>query len=442
MFSLTDDFLSPGEVCIKPLQISKKKPRDDVVDDLPLAQKVAVSLQDCLACAGCVTSAESVLIAAQSEKEFFSRLPQARLSVVSMAPEAVASLAAHFGLPVAGAFGRLSTLFRREFGVHAVLSTGLADRVAVAERRAEFERHLEEGGRKAPLLASSCPGWICFAEKSHPETLPAISRVQSGQQIMGTIVKRRAEQSLGLPPGQVYHACVMMCYDKKLEASRDDFRAGDGASRTVDTVLATSEILGVIRERGINFVNLAESSNEAPYDALFGDLVDPHGDGQGSGAQAADLFRWVARKKFGVVVEEVPFKAGRNVDVREAVLEVEGKQVMKVCVANGFRNIQNVVRKLKGAGGWDFVEVMACPSGCLNGGGQIRADNPADREAAKEKLAQTVLAYRSKASPGEDLEAFYRDFVGGAPGSDKARQLFYTQYHPVPPLDSSIAVNW
>ena len=359
--------------------------------------------------------------------------------VVSISPESRASFAAHFGLSLAAAHGKLATLFRL-LGADRVLDMQLAHRVAVLEARLEFEEHLracEREGRARPLLASSCPGWICFAEKSHPEALPYVSRVRSPQQIMGQIVKKRLAAEAGWEPARVYHACLMMCYDKKLEATRDDFC--ENGVRHVDTVLASSELLTLLDERRLRFEQLEESADPG------GERADLCGDSEGSGAQAADLFRHAAWVRHGVRVEQVPFRAGRNPDVREATLEVDGRVVLKVGVANGFRNIQNLIRKLK-TSDLHFVEVMACPGGCLNGGGQIRAEQAADREAAKAKLRAVASVFATAAPDREDfreaLLPFYRAFVGGEPGSEAAKALFHTQYHAVPPMESSLAVNW
>lgn len=247
---------------------------------------------------------------------------------------------------------------------------------------------------------------------------------------MGQFVKKCFAKRLGLAPESVYHVCVMMCYDKKLEATRQDFT--ENGVRLVDTVLATSELLTLIKDRGIDFAGLEESGDPS-------ETSDLRGNPEGSGAQAADLFRFIAKKRFGLTVDRVPFKEGRNSDVREAVLEVDGKVVLKVAVANGFRNIQNVVRKLK-TSDVQFVEIMACPGGCLNGGGQIRAENPADRDAAKRKLHETVSVFATVSPDSEDFEAalkpFYDEFVGDVPGSEKAKALFHTKYHAVPPMES------
>ena len=442
-FSLQDDFLAPGEVCIKPIEIHKRPKQEEVVliDETPLP-KASITLQDCLACSGCVTSAESVLILAQSTDEFETKCrealdtPGAQI-VVSVAAESRASIAAHFGLTLEEAHGKLVTLFR-SWGAHHVLDMEVARRVSTLELELEFKAHVEKcraEGKVTPLLASSCPGWICYAEKSHPEALPYISRVRSTQQVMGQYVKRAYGPKHGAT--SVYHVCLMMCYDKKLEATRNDFLTD--TVRDVDTVLATSELLEYMTSKEIDFASL----NAAV------DVVAPLcGDAEGSGSQASSALQSAALSVFGTTLEKnaIEFKNGRNPDIREASV---ASVPLKVGVANGFRNIQNIVRKLKmGKCDLHFVEIMACPSGCLNGGGQIRAENPNDREQSKEKLAKVTEAYASiKSSEGandritEELKAFY-DIVGGAPGSEQAKELFYTQYHEVPKMLDALVVNW
>jgi iron only hydrogenase large subunit-like protein len=170
------------------------------------------------------------------------------------------------------------------------------------------------------------------------------------------------------------------------------------------------------------------------------------GDTEGSGSQASALFRDIAFRNFGIKVGAVEYKAGRNPDIREASLVVDGKVVLSVGVANGFRNIQNIVRKLK-TGKMHYVEIMACPSGCLNGGGQIRVDNPSDRAASKERLKEVIQVYASITAGSEleevdkDLQTFYQ-VVGGSPGSEIAKSLFHTEYHLVPTSDDLVVTNW
>lgn len=311
-----------------------------------------------------------------------------------------------------------------------VMDMNLATQLYKLECREEFKKHLESGSKK-PLLGSFCPGWVCFAEKSHPEILDNISKVRSPQQITGVLVKDILAKRKKLLPKQVYHVGLMMCFDKKLEASRMDFSRED--VRDVDTVITSIELEELMKDRKIDFVALKDA-----------DIVDVEGFGfpcsrkEHSGSYASDLFRFVAETMYGMKIEEVPYKQGRNPDIKEASLVVDDRVVLKVGVSNGFRNIQNIVRQMNSKKGCDFnfVETMACPSGCVNGGGQLRSENPSDRDKAKEKLDKVKKVFidsdvHEKVDEGK-LMTFYNNF-------DKS--LLYTQYHPVPPTPG-LLIKW
>ena len=322
---------------------------------------------------------------------------------------------------------KLNTLMKG-LGADIVMDTNLADHLYRLETREEFKKHLESGSTK-PLLGSFCPGWICFAEKSHPEILDLISKVRSPQQITGVLVKDVLAKRKNLLPKQIYHVGLMMCFDKKLEASRLDFARED--IRDVDTVITSIELEELLDEKKIDFMSLSD----APFEQELGNY--PQCRKESSGSYASDLYRHVAKTLHGMSVEEVPYKVGKNPDIKEACLEVEGKVVLKVGVSNGFRNIQNIVRQMKSKKGCslNFVETMACPSGCLNGGGQIRASNPTDREQSKQKLQKVKEAFTNDMHTVESDEALLKFYNA----IDKS--LLYTQYHPVPPTPG-LLIKW
>ncbi|CAG8720999.1 6445_t:CDS:2, partial [Racocetra fulgida] len=229
-----------------------------------------------------------------------------------------------------------------------------------------------------PVLASSCPGWICYAEKTHKFILPYISETKSPQQIMGSIVKDHLASKLGIGPNNIYHVGIMMCYDKKLEASRSDFFNEEYQTRDVDCVLTTGEVIKMFEEQNFNI----NESLEIPLDSFVktskeGQLL--RSPGSASGGFLEFILEYSARELFGITgvdVEKeqgVVIKTGRNKDFKEISLEVDGKPLLKFASAYGFRNIQNIVRKIKsGNSPYHYIEVMACPSGCINGGGQLK----------------------------------------------------------------------
>ena len=456
---------------------------------------IKVSLSDCLACSGCVTSAETVLLEAQSVDEFKQQVAACaqsggrRVTVVSVAPQSRASLAHAAGLSALDAAKRLTGFFK-SMGVVAVFDTTAARDFSLLEAGEEFVERFRASRRSRdaasnqsqsqnqnqnqsqnqnqnpnplPVLASACPGWVCYAEKQSPGVLPHISNVKSPQQVMGTIVKRRVAAALGLDPAAVFHVAVMPCYDKKLEASRGDFRGepggdGDGGEGPpdVDCVLTTGEVaellagaFGIAVKERDGYSTEAAGAREgaaalarvppAPLDgwlASFGTGRRPSPSSSGAGAPGDDaemdmdvdaavdadasvaasgadandewvwgcdskeggggsggylehVFRYAAAKLFGIEVRgalEYKIPRARNLDLREVTLEgPDGTTLLRFAQAYGFRNIQNMVRKIKPTAhdihlgtsrdgcGYDYVEIMACPSGCLNGGGPAPA---------------------------------------------------------------------
>lgn len=298
-----------------------------------------------------------------------------------------------------------------------------------------------------------------------------------------------------LLPGEIFHVCIMPCFDKKLEASRRDFEDDETHVRDVDCVLTTGEIVELLRTHGATSLDtIPETDLRGPRDDDDGggdadkegggeeeeDADDPlrilrsvSADGTflrapvvenaGSGGFLDFVLRRVARERFGVTMASpLPFVAGRNADFREVSLVVDGEPVLRFALAYGFRNIQTVVNKLKrGKSPYDFVEVMACPSGCLNGGGQATPEAPStvagaeSRDDAEESArtfdaraaskasvehVRTLLEARTQRDPRVDR--VYRDFLGGAPGSETARAWLHTRYHAVAPMASSLAMKW
>jgi len=496
-----------------------------------------VTLSDCLACSGCITSAETVLLQAQSAEEFKANCRAAvasngtRAVVVTVSPQSRVSLAHAAGLNPLDAAARLTGFFKAA-GATRVFDSSSGRDFALLESCEEFvTRYKARRGATThgvgvtthgvmpptphgvmppstpgtppspplPVLTSACPGWVCYAEKTHgPETLRHISAVKSPQAIMGTIVKRRVAAALGLTPSAVYHATVMPCFDKKLEASRDDFRDADGVP-DVDCVLTTGEVAEMLAEAAgfgdadgdpakvragaAALASVApapldgwlacagENGEDAAAGWLWGSSVV--GGGGGSGGYLDVVFRHAARELFGVEVTgplEYKVPRARNPDLREVTLEVDGRVALRFAAAYGFRNIQNVTRKLKtqaaagsgsasGPGGYDFVEIMACPGGCLNGGGQLPpppAYEPGFRlpsnqpiptslggMSAKELLDELDAAYHDgrvgargarvvvgrRAIDNPEVATAYREWIGDGVGSARAAAALRTSYH-------------
>ncbi|KAL2125091.1 hypothetical protein VTJ04DRAFT_1456 [Mycothermus thermophilus] len=501
-----NDFISPAVACIKPVETLpvEQPPEQQPTSSEALEFEVIldgqqkstttngttapakISLTDCLACSGCVTTAEAVLVSLQSHSEVLSVLdaapqlrvvprvdgaggfavpgledPAAKLLVASVSPQTRASLAAACGGGVTEqqAGWMLEQLLMgteglRKGGKHGNGFTWVLDTNAAREACLVLGADEVLGGAsgkaaevKAPVLTSSCPGWVCYAEKTHPYVLPHLSRVKSPQALTGTLVKTVLSRVLGIAPDRIWHLAVMPCFDKKLEASRaeltDAVWAGDGKPgkgiRDVDCVITSKEVLMLAASREVDFFGLPKS---APGQPSFPDpiihrfLFPPHRRKQPreAGTSGGNLHYILLDAQSRNPGSQIQITRGRNADVVEtAVVSPSGEVVFKAARYYGFRNIQNLVRKLKPAklprmpGGkpfgsarkpagksasldYAYVEVMACPGGCTNGGGQIKVDDQViiDRKSFGEKpgpdeqrawLAEVDEAYFSGEEP-------------------------------------------
>ncbi|KAI1074027.1 cytosolic Fe-S cluster assembly factor nar-1 [Whalleya microplaca] len=540
-----NDFISPGVACIKPVETLPPSsaapptpPPSDLEHEVILDGShpshnsntdanapAQISLTDCLACSGCVTSAEAVLVSLQSHAELLHVLdaapalrihhdtdndgitrprvlglenPDSKLFVASVSPQTRASLAAAAGrgLGERHAGRMIEQLLTGARGLRAGGRHGNAFAWVVdtnAAREASLVLGAEEAvgdhssssssrgttGVTRPILSSSCPGWVCYAEKTHPHVLPHISRVKSPQALTGTLLKTTLSRTLGIPPERIWHLAVMPCFDKKLEASREEltdtaWNSNSSSSsssngrgvRDVDCVITSKEILMLCESRNIDFFGLPKSPLPPSLQTPFPDptiqrfLFPPHRSAQSepaAGTSGGNLYytlQYIAARHPGSRIETA---RGRNADVVEyAVVSADGGvPLFKAARYYGFRNIQNLVRRLKpprpskmpgaravGRGKsagleYAYVEVMACPGGCTNGGGQIKVDDPVVLERQgwdskpgpleqKQWLAQVDEAYFSaeesdtEEAAGQDSVENGEERTNGSSGGDSS----------------------
>ncbi|WFD20114.1 Cytosolic Fe-S cluster assembly factor nar1 [Malassezia caprae] len=436
--TLTDlnDYLGPSQVCIKPVEAPEMQPNDAQTNvsvengvyvetstgssrARTTLETAHISLNDCLACSGCVTSAETVLIGMQSVEEVRQELQRKgdRVFIATISAQTIASLQTRLGKPYAALWPQICHVMRR-MGFDLVLDTSLARHLALRAHVREFRErkaakmHGAEGHPTLPMLASACPGWVCYAEKAHSALLPFVAATKSPQQMAGLLAKRvygpehagaSLSDSLPAPAAGVYHVSVMPCYDKKLEASRNDFTSPDGV-KEVDCVLTTGELHDLLVEHNFEAYVPTEQELAAPRP-----LPEP---GSSSGgylfAILMDVYQtWM--KEHPSSTPALEQRTIRSSDYTEYLLRAEtGEVLFKGAICYGFRNLQNLVRKLQRETGvkntrmgrglnrrgmdeppYEYIEVMACPGGCVNGGGQMRPD-PAWKAAQEAEQAQAI----------------------------------------------------
>lgn len=371
---------------------------------------------------------------------------EAWIFVASVSPQVRASLAATYGISEKEAGYMIDQFLRGPHGLRSggtygsgftwVVDTNVMREAVLVLTADEVSDSITERAPAAdqselalpnrPILSSACPGWICYAEKTHPFVLPHLSRLKSPQALSGTFFKTVLSKSLGIPPSRIWHLAVMPCFDKKLEASREEltdvsWRSADiqnGADtrqpvRDVDCVITSRELLTLAASRGFSLPSLPLQPLPPAYTPPFpmkgldffisSKLSSEQSSETGtSGGYLHNVLKTFQSRNPG---SEIVTNQGRNADVVEYILtSQDGQPILKAARYYGFRNIQNMVRKLKpsrasrmpgakpmvasrrklmsrnaisGGSGSDYayVEVMACPGGCTNGGGQIRLED-------------------------------------------------------------------
>eukprot|EP00056_Hartaetosiga_gracilis_P003839 m.67888 g.67888 ORF g.67888 m.67888 type:complete len:481 (-) comp11600_c0_seq1:872-2314(-) len=449
-----NDFISPSQACIKPVETRKdgKAAKISIEPDGSYAQmmedgskqqleKAKISLDDCLACSGCVTSAETVLIELQNHKELEKVLKakdSSKIVCACISQQSLASLAVRYSLTMQEVCGYLSG-FLKSLGVDYVFDVSLARSISLQESAMEFAAMLKKKDKVTPVIASSCPGWICYAEKTHTEVLKYISKVKSPQQIAGSLAKATCSQAHGIAPADVYVVSIMPCFDKKLEASRKDFEDETTRTKDVDCVIVSSEVEAMLDERNTTLSSFEPSP--------LNDLLDVKGNepmdvishvGTPSGGYLHHVVAHAAKDVFGVGIDpsvDITLTSGRRgVDFQEYILNIDGEVKLSAAKVYGFKGIQTIVKRIKkNKCSYDYIEIMACPKGCNNGGGQIRRNPQSQFSGEKEYLQAVEEKYFSL----KGIVAWEDERVGkveewlSTQENLNPSNLFHTQYHAV-----------
>ncbi|MGO8689235.1 MAG: NADH-dependent [FeFe] hydrogenase, group A6 [Thermoguttaceae bacterium] len=346
--------------------------------------------------------------------------------VVQTAPSIRAAIGEGFGLPAGTpAAGKMVTALRR-LGFDAVFDTDFGADLTIVEEAHEFLTRLTDG--PLPMITSCSPGWINFLEKFYPELIPHASTCRSPMGMVSALVKSYYAERKGIDPKKIYNVAVMPCVAKKFEAARPEHSL-DGMPLT-DAVLTTRELIWMIKCYGIDFLKLPEGEFDAPLG-----LASGAGDifGATGGVMEATL-RAASELVTGKPADRLEFTEVRAVEgLRETYVAI-GDRNIHVGVANGLTNAKTLLDKVKAGEPFHVLEVMACPGGCIGGGGQpyphegYRVLDPAllrKRAAALYSIDSGKKLRKSYENPA--VEEVYEAFLGG-PGSEKAHKLLHTRY--------------
>lgn len=389
-----------------------------------------------LAAASCVNCGQCVAVCpvgALTEKPQWEQVKEAiedpdKFVVVQVAPAVRAALGESFEFPVGvDTEGRIAGALRR-LGFDKVFDTKVAADLTIIEEANELIERIENNG-VLPLMTSCCPGWIKYAEHFYPDMLDNLSTCKSPHTMFGALIKSWYAEKMNIPKEKIVTVSVMPCTAKKFEITRPD-ECGAGVP-DVDYVITTNELGKMLKDAEIQLEAISPSER----------FDEPLGDGTGAGVifgatggvmEAA--LRTAVEKLTGKSLEKLEFVDVRGMNgIKEAAYELNGTTV-KVAVASGLANANALLTKIKnGEADYQFIEIMACPGGCVNGGGQphqpaaVRAlqDVPAMRAAALYRSDDQSALRKSHENP--ELNKIYAEYLG-EPGGEKAHKLLHTGY--------------
>ncbi|WP_419659540.1 HndC: NADP-reducing hydrogenase subunit [Desulfosarcina variabilis str. Montpellier] len=394
-----------------------------VRDSLPLGDS------DCVACGQCILVCPVGALAERDNTETvidYLYDPQT-VTVFQFAPAIRVALGESFNMPAGtNVEGQIVTALKH-LGGDVVLDTNFTADLVIMEEGTELLRRIADGGR-LPMFTSCCPGWINFTEKNFPEILPHISTTRSPQQCFGSMAKTYLAQEMGIDARRMRVVSIMPCTAKKEEARRPEFQTSGAPD--VDVVLTTREFARLLEREGIDLAGLPPSVYDNPWMGDYSGAAAIFGT---TGGVMEAALRTVHKVVTGSELASIEFEAVRGNDqVREATVDLKnGTPPLKVAVAHSLKAARQVAEMVKsGASPYHFIEVMACPGGCMGGGGQPRSKKAyqagwQQRQAALYDIDRERPVRQSHNNPliGKIYDAFL-----GEPNSHRAHDLLHTTY--------------
>ena len=390
----------------------------------------------CISCGQCIVNCPvgAIYEKDDTEKVFSAISDPTKHVVVQAAPAVRATLGECFDMPIGtDVTGKMFAALRR-LGFDKVFDTNFAADLTIMEEATELLSRVKNGG-VLPMITSCSPGWIKYCEHYYPTELDHLSSCKSPMQMQGAIIKSYYAEKNGIDPKDIVSVAIMPCTAKKFECGRAD-EAGAGYP-DIDYVLTTRELGRMIDAAGIKFTALPDEDCDAPLGQGTGAAVIF---GATGGVMEAAL-RTAAEVITGKSLDNPEFQDVRGMEgVKEAKYDLDGTEI-KVAIASGTKNAKVLMDKVKdGTADYTFIEIMGCPGGCINGGGQpvqpASVRNTVDLKALRAKALYENDANRPqrKSHENEDVKTVYAEYLG-EPNSHKAHELLHTSYVARPMFD-------
>ncbi|MGI6109814.1 MAG: NADH-dependent [FeFe] hydrogenase, group A6 [Eubacteriaceae bacterium] len=397
-----------------------------------------LSLNDvgCISCGQCIIHCP---VGALKERDDVDRVWEAiddpkKYVVVQSAPAVRAALGEQFGFPIGtNVTGKLAASLRR-LGFDKVFDTDFGADVTIMEEGTELIDRIQNNG-VFPMITSCSPGWIKMIETYYPDQLAHLSSCKSPQAMEGALIKSHFAELNHIDPKDIVVVSVMPCVAKKFEVQRDEL--SEHGLQDVDIAITTRELARMIREARIDFENIKDEE----FDPYFGDYTGAAVIFGATGGVMEAALRTVADILNDADLENVDYEMVRGVDgIKTAEVQVTPDLKVKIAAASGGSNLRHIMDSIRDGGefaDYDFIELMACPGGCVNGGGQPHV-------RAKDKLEKDIPAERAKALYDEDkahkirkshqnpsIIRIYDEYLG-KPGGHKSHELLHTTYQARP----------
>lgn len=385
----------------------------------------------CLLCGQCLTVCP---VDALQEKSHIELVEEAlndknKHVIVAMAPAVRAAFGEMFNMGFGVDVTKKIYTALRTMGFDKIFDINFGADATIMEEAAEFVERVTTGGT-LPMFTSCCPGWIRLVEHYFPELIPNLSSTKSPQQIFGAASKSYYPHISGIKPEDVFTVTIMPCITKKFEMNRPEME-NDGI-RNIDAVLTAKELGRMIKERKMDFKNLEESDADEAMGlysgagAIFG----------ATGGVMEAALRTAADKIEGRSIKDIDYTEVRGFQgIKESTITINGEE-HRIAVVNGAKNFFKFVEEGNLEKGYSLVEVMDCPGGCINGGGQPQVSSLEREKCDYKKLRAEVLYNQDfkklpkrKSHENPAIVKMYESYIG-EPGKGKAHELFHTTYRP------------
>jgi NADH-quinone oxidoreductase subunit G len=389
--------------------------------DLPMIET------SCTFCGQCVSVCPTAaLTEVDNTRKVWEALHKpGKVVIAQTAPAIRVALGEEFGMePGTRVTGKMVAALRR-LGFTKVMDTDFAADLTIMEEASELVHRLRHNGR-LPILTSCCPAWVKFIEHQFPELLDIPSTCKSPHEMFGAVAKTYLAERMGVKAQDIVVVSVMPCLAKKYEAARPEL-TGAG-SPDVDYVISTRELARMIREAGIDFTMLSDEEFDHPMGTSTGASVIFGTTGGVIEAALRTAYEWLT----ATVLEDVDFHQLRGFDgIREASVMINGEEI-KIAIAHGLGNARRLLESIRdGKAFYHAIEIMACPGGCIGGGGQPY--HHGDINLLKKRAAAIYEEDRAKpirrSHQNPDIIMLYREFLGEPYGA-KAHELLHTHYTP------------